>query len=273
MFYYVLYFSAKRESFGNVNEPQQNISNMCNHIQNTYNQGNLVSVFLGPNLGGKDYQAELLLKHGVPGTIISTGDLARKKRKSCPQFDTQYGHLMDQGDYLPNKVATGLVKEVIPTIGLNRGLIVLVGNPRNKIQAKTLDNIVSRPNQTIAFNLFINNPSVVIERAKKRHQKKGRTDDLDEAIVLKRYKLWLENEIAVCNKLKAKGVKIVRIDGTRSRLEIHKLIIQELRSHHEKIFEEWLVKQPPRTQRSSRIIPIFETAFTKAMKLKTLDED
>lgn len=231
------------------------------HIFNTYAAGNLAAIFLGPNLAGKDFQAEELLRNGMRGRVISTGQLARDKRTRCPDFDKDFGPLMDAGDYLPDKITLGLVQEEIPTIRENTGFVGIVGKPRNKIQAGMLDNVVSRPNLCIGFRLIIENPDVILGRAEKRHKEKQRIDDLDEGTVLKRFNLWKNNEVSTIKKLRAKGVKVWDIDGTLLPDDIHKFILKKTINHHHDLFEQWVRTQPAHTRRRLKINPLIDLAL------------
>lgn len=207
--------------------------NMC-HIVNTPKEGRFGLIMDGPVASGKGKQSRLI-KGGVH---ISTGDLARKKRELCVEFDGQYGHILDAGQYLPDKVVFELVREHIPTIAEHKGIIIGDGLVRTRYQADQLGTIFARPQLMLGFSIFI--PlEVSLVRAEKRFEEEGRPDDFDKKTILTRYENWRKNKDSVHKKLRAKGVTIIEIDGNRSIEEVQRMIHPYVEKHVKRLRQEW----------------------------------
>lgn len=228
---------------------------MC-HIVNTPDHGFAV-IMDGPVACGKGKQSRLLVPRGA--VHISTGDLAREKRKACTDFDANYGKFLDGGKYLPDKVVFQLVRDTIPDfVSHGNGLSTTAGvKPiyigdglvRTRYQADQIGTIFARPRMLLAFSFFITEKTA-LARAEKRAEEEHRSDDFDPAVVRDRYKSWLNHKDEVHKKLKAKGISLVHIDGEFSPEDVHKAVVANLDRHIHQLSEQWdehgSFKQPKR---------------------------
>jgi adenylate kinase family enzyme len=206
---------------------------MC-HIVNTPKEGRFAVIMDGPVASGKGKQSRLF----EGGVHISTGDLARKKRELCVKFDGQYGHILDTGKYLPDNVVFELVREHIPNIAQEKGIIIGDGLVRTRYQADQIGTIFARPQLMLGFSILI--PlEVSLIRAQKRFEEESRLDDFNEKTILTRYENWSKNKESVHKKLRAKGVTIIEIDGNRSIEEVQNTIQPYVEKHVKRLRQEW----------------------------------
>jgi adenylate kinase len=206
---------------------------MC-HIINTPKSSIFGVIMDGPVASGKGRQSKLI----DGGVHISTGDLARKKRELCVKFADSYGHIIDAGQYLPDKVVFELVREFLPTLSEKKGVIIGDGLVRTRYQAKQLNTIFARPNLMAGFSIVI--PlEVALDRAEKRFQEEGRLDDFHSDTIVTRYKNWEKNKESVHTKLRAKGVHLISVDGNRTIEEVQNTIKHHLNAHISRLQRDW----------------------------------
>ena len=209
---------------------------MC-HIVNTPKDGRFGVIMDGPVACGKGSQSKLIVSK-VGGVHISTGDLARKKREICIDFAGRYGHMLDAGQYLPDNVVFELVREFIPNIAHEKGIIIGDGLIRTRFQAKQLGTIFARPQLMLGYSIVIPE-EISLLRAKERFEKEGRPDDFNEKTILSRYKNWRTNKESVHKKLRAKGVVLIEVDGNGSIEEVNLRISYHLNAHLERQKKQW----------------------------------
>lgn len=126
-------------------------------------------VFLGPPGAGKGTVSEAVEKK-LGLVQISTGDLIRAEIKSGSKLGSEIKSISERGDLVGDDIVSKLLenklKEVIRKSGNG---VIFDGFPRNKKQAKMLDDILARNNQKLtgALNLGVKD-SVVVERLSNR---------------------------------------------------------------------------------------------------------
>lgn len=225
---------------------------MC-HIVNSPKVNRFGVVVDGPVACGKGCQSRLIIS-SVGGVHISTGELARKKRQMCVEWNDKYGHILDAGQYLPDKVVFELVREFIPSVAEEKGVIIGDGLVRTRYQADQIGTIFARPQLMIGFSILIPK-DVAIERALSRAKAEGRFEDFDERIISGRYDKWAQHKDSVHKKLRAKGIHLINVDGDRSVEAVSDTINHHLRAHLERQKRQWdesrSFSQPKR--RKSRI--------------------
>jgi adenylate kinase len=90
--------------------------------------------------------------------------------------------IMDRGELVPDEVTIAMIEERLSEPDAREGF-VLDGFPRNLAQAEALDTMLSGIGRGLDAILFFNVPdSVGMERALKRAELEGRSDDTPEAI-------------------------------------------------------------------------------------------
>ncbi len=108
-------------------------------------------IFIAPPAAGKGTQSNTLQeKYGY--THISTGDLLRNVSE-----DTDLGkkirEIMNNGDLVSDELVTELLKEKLEN---TTGNFILDGYPRNVIQAKILDELLSSINRNDYIVIYLN---------------------------------------------------------------------------------------------------------------------
>lgn len=94
-------------------------------------------ILLGAPGAGKGTQAEVITeRYDIPA--ISTGNVLREAIRQGTPLGLQAKELLDKGQFAPDEVVNGIVKERLTKDDCKNGFI-LDGYPRNLAQAKELD--------------------------------------------------------------------------------------------------------------------------------------
>lgn len=195
-------------------------------------------VLFGAPGAGKGTQAKFIVdKYGIPQ--ISTGDILRVAVANQSKLGLEAKKFMDAGQLVPDEVVNGLVAERLAEKDCEKGFI-MDGFPRTVVQAKVLDEILTKLGKQIEKVIALNVPDAdIIERITGRRTSKvtgkiyhikynppvdekeedlvQRADDT-EAVVVKRLATYHEQTAPVFDYYNAQG-KTFEIDGTRD-LEI-----------------------------------------------------
>ncbi|ABC99347.1 adenylate kinase [Thermostichus sp. MS-CIW-21] len=169
-------------------------------------------IFLGPPGAGKGTQAERLAAiYHTPK--ISTGDLLRAEVKAQTPLGCQAKVYMDAGELVPDEVLIGMVKGQLqhsPAQGW-----ILDGFPRTLAQAEALEELLRELGQDYDHVLNLEVPDdVVVARLLARGKEQGRSDDADEAVILKRLQVYREQTAPLIDFYEARG-RLRRIDGNQ----------------------------------------------------------
>jgi adenylate kinase len=150
-----------------------------------------IIIVMGPPGCGKGTQAKLLeekfqIKH------ISTGDLFREEIKKETELGKLAKSFIDKGQYVPDDVTIGMLKNRISMPDCENGFI-LDGFPRTIPQAEFLDAMLKEQALNVSEVIFYDvKDSTVIARIKGRAEndrlagKNVRDDDLDVNITQRR---------------------------------------------------------------------------------------
>jgi len=182
-------------------------------------------VLLGPPGSGKGTQAALLVKQlGIPH--ISTGALLRDAAKRGTELGLQAKALSDKGELVPDKVISGMLEERLKGEDVANGFI-LDGYPRNLAQARSLDILLERLNQSVEEAILIDiDAEKIIERIAKRAQKEGRADDTEET-VRNRLRVYAEQTAPVADYYAERGL-LTRVLGEGGIDEIFQRLLSIL---------------------------------------------
>ena len=169
-------------------------------------------IFLGPPGAGKGTQAERLSAiYRTPK--ISTGDLLRAEVKAQTPLGQQAKVYMDAGELVPDEVLIGMVKSRLQQLP-EQGWI-LDGFPRTLAQAEALEELLRELGQDYDHVLNLEVPDeVVVARLLARGKEQGRSDDADEAVILKRLQVYRQQTAPLIDFYEAKG-RLRRINGNQ----------------------------------------------------------
>ena len=119
-------------------------------------------VLFGPPGAGKGTQSQYLVNtHSY--NQISTGDLLRDEIKKDTDLGNKILSKIDIGEFVEDEIVNSLIKKVISNKKYNNKLI-FDGYPRNISQAKKLDEIMLKNNQTISAIICLDASRDIIEK-------------------------------------------------------------------------------------------------------------
>ena len=122
----------------------------------------MIIILLGPPGAGKGTQAAFI-KEKFNIAHISTGDMLREAVKNETSLGLTAKTIMARGDYVPDDLLLEIINERVSQDDCKNGFI-LDGYPRNEVQAKSLDAILSKSNNSIDGILQIDVDFSVLEK-------------------------------------------------------------------------------------------------------------
>jgi len=170
-------------------------------------------VLLGAPGSGKGTQAKRMVERlGLPH--ISTGVLLRNAAKRGTELGLKAKSIIDRGELVPDDIMSDMIEERLSRIDVADGFI-LDGYPRNLAQAKSLDIMLERLDQSVNVAIQIDvDLEQVIKRLAKRAKEEGRADDSDE-VVRNRMRVYHEQSAPVIDYYANQGLLThVLGDGT-----------------------------------------------------------
>jgi len=179
-------------------------------------------VLLGAPGSGKGTQAALLVKQfGLPH--ISTGVLLRTAVEGGTELGKKAKDVMDRGELVSDDIMLGLIEQRLSQKDAENGFI-LDGYPRNISQAKALDVLLRRLDQSVEEALQIDvNQDQVVDRIAGRATLEGRTDDTEE-VVRNRLRVYTEQTAPVVDYY-ADQALLTRVLGEGSIEEVFQRIL------------------------------------------------
>ena len=119
-------------------------------------------VLFGPPGAGKGTQSQYLVQsHSY--IQISTGDLLRNEIKKNTESGKKILSKINIGDFVDNEIVNSLIEKIVLKKKYNSKLI-FDGYPRNISQAKNLDNIMSKNNQSIGAIIYLDVSKNIIQK-------------------------------------------------------------------------------------------------------------
>ncbi len=119
-------------------------------------------ILFGPPGAGKGTQSQYLVE-SCNYTQISTGDLLRDEIKKNTELGKEILSKVDMGDFVNDEIVNSLIDEIVSNKKYHNKLI-FDGYPRNISQAKNLDNIMSKNNQSIGAIIYLDVTRDIIEK-------------------------------------------------------------------------------------------------------------
>ena len=119
-------------------------------------------ILFGPPGAGKGTQSQYLVE-SFNYTQISTGDLLRDEIKKNTELGKEILSKVDIGDFVNDEIVNSLIDEIVSNKKYHNKLI-FDGYPRNISQAKNLDNIMSKNNQSIGAIIYLDVTRDIIEK-------------------------------------------------------------------------------------------------------------
>jgi adenylate kinase len=153
----------------------------------------MIIILLGPPGAGKGTQAAFI-KEKFNIAHISTGDMLREAVKNETSLGLTAKAIMARGDYVPDDLLLEIINERVGQDDCKNGFI-LDGYPRNEVQAKSLDAILSKSNNSIDGILQIDVDFSVLEkriegRAQDNNSEIREDDNLQ--VMKKRLKVYID---------------------------------------------------------------------------------
>jgi len=119
-------------------------------------------VLFGPPGSGKGTQSQYLVQsHSY--IQISTGDLLRNEIKKNTESGKKILSKINIGDFVDNEIVNSLIEKIVLKKKYKSKLI-FDGYPRNISQAKNLDNIMSKNNQSIGAIIYLDVSKNIIQK-------------------------------------------------------------------------------------------------------------
>ncbi len=174
-------------------------------------------VIFGPPGAGKGTQSNFLVKK-FQLHQLSTGELLRREITNKTDLGNKICSIIDSGNLVSDEIVGNLIEKYISN-SVYKNRLIFDGYPRNIIQAKNLEKLLSRYNQKIDIALKL---SVSLETIKKRILERKnlekRADD-SEVVAIKRYKNYETNIKPVIDFYKQSKL-LKEVNGEASIIEI-----------------------------------------------------
>ena len=147
-------------------------------------------IIFGPPGAGKGTQAKNLVKK-LNNIQISTGDILRDEIKKDSDVGKKIINSMNDGKFVEDDIVNKLLEKIIFDEN-KKNKLIFDGYPRTINQAKNLENLLNKSNQSIDYVIFLNvRKEEIVKRIEKRKIIEKRSDD-DANTILKRYDTYME---------------------------------------------------------------------------------
>jgi adenylate kinase len=180
---------------------------------------------MGPPGAGKGTQAKVVADRlSVPA--ISTGDIFRANVSEGTPLGVEAKRYMDAGDYVPDEVTNGMVRDRIAEDDAKAGFL-LDGYPRTLAQVDELDRMVRAAGHELdAVVVLTVDRDELVDRLIHRAEVEGRADDTEE-VIRHRQDLYNEQTAPLLEVYAGRGL-LVSVDGMGEVDEVTGRIFTEL---------------------------------------------
>ena len=146
-------------------------------------------IIFGPPGAGKGTQSKILVDK-LNSFQVSTGDMLREEINNNTEIGKKIIDSMDNGKFVDDEIVNKLLEKIIFDPKKNK--LIFDGYPRTLNQAKNLEALLKKSNQSIDHIFFLNvDKDAIIKRIEKRKILEKRSDD-DSVIILKRYDIYMK---------------------------------------------------------------------------------
>lgn len=185
-------------------------------------------LIVGPQGSGKGTQAKMISeKLGI--TAIATGDIFRANIKGETELGKEVKKYVDAGDLVPDSLTNRLVEDRLSWDDAADGFL-LDGYPRNRTQAATLDEMLSRLGVDLDLVLELTaDTEELTQRLKKRAEIEGRDDDADANAIRRRLELFESETRPMIDEYKTRGL-VKQVDGLGSVEDVNARIMSALQA-------------------------------------------
>ena len=174
-------------------------------------------ILIGPPGAGKGTQAKYLAKK-LNNFQISTGDILREEIQKNSEIGKKILNDMNDGNFVNDQIVNSLIENILLD-PKKKSRLIFDGYPRSLTQAKNLEQLLIKTNQTIDFVFFLNvNKETIIRRIEQRKIIEKRSDDDLETIV-KRYDNYMDTTKPVLD-FYSQNSNFYEIDGSSKIEEI-----------------------------------------------------
>jgi adenylate kinase len=182
-------------------------------------------ILMGPPGAGKGTQAKVVAARlNIPA--ISTGDIFRANVSEGTPLGLEAKRFMDAGDYVPDEVTNGMVRDRIGQDDAKHGFL-LDGYPRTVAQVEELDKMLSDSGHSLdAVVVLTVVEDELVARLLHRAEVEGRSDDTEQ-VIRHRQELYNEQTEPLLAVYAARGL-LVRVDGMGEVDEVTARIFAEL---------------------------------------------
>ena len=146
-------------------------------------------IIFGPPGAGKGTQSKILVDK-LNSFQVSTGDMLREEINNNTEIGKKIIDFMDNGKFVDDEIVNKLLEKIIFDPKKNK--LIFDGYPRTLNQAKNLEALLKKSNQSIDHIFFLNvDKDAIIKRIEKRKILEKRSDD-DSVTILKRYDIYMK---------------------------------------------------------------------------------
>jgi adenylate kinase len=170
-------------------------------------------IIMGPPGAGKGTQAKVVADRlSIP--TVSTGDIFRTNVSEETELGVEAKRYMDAGDYVPDEITNGMVRERIAEPDAVEGFL-LDGYPRTVAQAEELDAMLAEGGHAVdAVLLLTVDEDEVVDRLARRARAEGRSDDTRD-VIRHRQHVYSEQTAPLIEVYDDRGL-LARVDGMGS---------------------------------------------------------
>ena len=144
-------------------------------------------IIFGPPGAGKGTQSKILVDK-LNSFQVSTGDMLRDEINNNTEIGKKIIDSMDNGKFVDDEIVNKLLEKILFDPKKNK--LIFDGYPRTLNQAKNLEVLLKKSNQSIDHIFFLNvDKDAIIKRIEKRKILEKRSDD-DSVTILKRYDIY-----------------------------------------------------------------------------------